>query len=385
MASIQKRPDGVWRARYRDDAGKEHARHFSRKVDAQRWLDEVTTSRVTGTYVDPKAGTITFSAYFAEWKKAQVWSVGTVEAADRAVAGIPFAEVPLSKLSRDHFQAWVNGMRDRGLKASTIRTRFNYVHMAMRAAVGTRIQRDPSKIASKKSDGGVRLPALPKTSAETMKIPEPAQVAELLAGADSHFKAFIAVCAFAGLRLGEAAALRVEDVDFLKMRIHVRRQVQGDNVASTRICEPKAGSVREVPVPESLIVMLARHIEEIGVRGEEGYLFCSGKDLFNRNSAGAMYRKAAEAAGVDGFTLHSLRHFFASSLIQAGCDVVTVQRAMGHSQPSITLDTYSHLWRDGEDRIRAASTEVMAEVLAAPADSVRTEGLKIASDLGRYR
>ncbi len=53
MASIRQRPDGVWRARYRDDTGKEHARHFKLKRDAQRWLDEVTTSVVTGMYVDP--------------------------------------------------------------------------------------------------------------------------------------------------------------------------------------------------------------------------------------------------------------------------------------------------------------------------------------------
>ena len=65
MASIKKRPDGQWRARYRDDAGKEHARHFARKVDAQRWLDEVTASMVTGAYVDPTAGRVTFAEYFA--------------------------------------------------------------------------------------------------------------------------------------------------------------------------------------------------------------------------------------------------------------------------------------------------------------------------------
>jgi len=56
MASITKRPDGRWRARYRDKAGKEHAKHFDRKVDGQRWLDEVTAAAVTGQYVDPKAG-----------------------------------------------------------------------------------------------------------------------------------------------------------------------------------------------------------------------------------------------------------------------------------------------------------------------------------------
>lgn len=54
MASIKKREDGQWRARYRDAAGKEHAKHFARKIDAQRWLDETTAAVVTGQYVDPR-------------------------------------------------------------------------------------------------------------------------------------------------------------------------------------------------------------------------------------------------------------------------------------------------------------------------------------------
>jgi hypothetical protein len=53
MASIARRPDGRWRARYRDTEGREHARHFDRKVDAQRFLDNVTASVVRGDYVDP--------------------------------------------------------------------------------------------------------------------------------------------------------------------------------------------------------------------------------------------------------------------------------------------------------------------------------------------
>ena len=40
MASIQKRPNGMWRARYRDEYGREHTKHEARKVDAQQWLDE---------------------------------------------------------------------------------------------------------------------------------------------------------------------------------------------------------------------------------------------------------------------------------------------------------------------------------------------------------
>ena len=68
MASIKRRPDGQWRARYRDAAGKEHARHFARKVDAQDWLDEVTASVVTGQCCDPKAGRVTLREYAEGWR-----------------------------------------------------------------------------------------------------------------------------------------------------------------------------------------------------------------------------------------------------------------------------------------------------------------------------
>ncbi len=67
MASIARRPDGTYRPRYRDAAGKEHARHFKRKVDAQRWLDEVTASVVTGTYVDPALSRVTVGEWGERW------------------------------------------------------------------------------------------------------------------------------------------------------------------------------------------------------------------------------------------------------------------------------------------------------------------------------
>ena len=78
MASIKKRENGQWRARYSDEGGREHSRHFTRKVDAQRWLDETTASVVTGQYVDPKAGRVTVREYAEQWRAAQVHREGTV-------------------------------------------------------------------------------------------------------------------------------------------------------------------------------------------------------------------------------------------------------------------------------------------------------------------
>lgn len=94
--------------------------------------------------------------------------------------------------------------------------------------------------------------------------------------------------------------------------------------------------------------------------------------LWQRNNAGEEWRRIRQAAGLSAdVTLHTLRHTYASNLIASGCDVVTVQRALGHSQPSITLNVYSHLWPSAEDHTRAATADFMASVTGS-ADSLRT-------------
>nr|WP_243698043.1 tyrosine-type recombinase/integrase [Curtobacterium sp. PhB191] len=84
--------------------------------------------------------------------------------------------------------------------------------------------------------------------------------------------------------------------------------------------------------------------------------------------------KTIAAAGVEPFKLRDLRHFYASNLIAAGCDVVTVQRALEHRSALVTLNTYSHLWPNAEDRTRSATAGLMRAVTGGPADSLRTEG-----------
>ena len=139
MANLAKRPDGRWRARYRDAVDKEHSRHFSRKLDAQRWLDEVTASVVTGQYVDPKAGRVTFESFYTEWAARQVWEATTVLAMDLAAAGVPFGQLPLAELRRSHIEQWIKQMTTRGLAPGTIRTRVNNVRAVLRAAVRDRV------------------------------------------------------------------------------------------------------------------------------------------------------------------------------------------------------------------------------------------------------
>src|SRR6185437_117088 len=117
--SIARRPNGSWRARYRDEAGNERARHFDRKVDAQRWLDQTATSVLTGTYADPKAGRVTFAAFFGEWSARQVWAPGTVLAMSLAARSVPFSDKPIKDVRRSEVEAWVKAMDSAGLAPGT--------------------------------------------------------------------------------------------------------------------------------------------------------------------------------------------------------------------------------------------------------------------------
>jgi integrase len=358
-----------YRARYRDEAGKEHARHFLKKAQAKRWLDEVTASVVRGEYVDPRAGRVSFREWFARWTNAQVWKTGTSETAELTLASVTFADLPMDRITQLHVEGWLKSMtlpgpkRKGALAPSTRRTRYNYVRMAFLAAVKARvIRQDPT--------AGITPPRLPKVGTK-MSIPTSEQVGKALAAA-SDFRAFVAVCAFAGLRLGEAAGLQIGDVDFLRRVITVRRQIQGQVNGKTVESDPKYESTRLVFLPEALLQELAAHVQSFPPMGAEGWLFTNGPYVWNRNSAGNQWRSIRRKVGMDEFTLHDLRHYYASGLIAAGCDVVTVQHALGHSSPTITLNIYSHLWPKAEDRTRAAAEALMRAATAETADSVRT-------------
>jgi integrase len=89
-----------------------------------------------------------------------------------------------------------------------------------------------------------------------------------------------------------------------------------------------------------------------------------------RSSFGDVWRAAVKAAGAPtGTGIHQLRHYYASLLIRHGESVKVVQARLGHASASQTLDIYSHLWPDSDDRTRTAVDSVLC------ADYVRTEGV----------
>lgn len=359
MGSIAKRKNGSWLARYRDETGRQHSKTFKLKRDADTWLAEQANAMSTGQWVNPRAGRITFAEFYRSWSVMQVsWAPRTRVAMDFAAGRVPFADLPLGRLRRSHVEAWVASMHHDGLAASTIKLRVANVRSVLRAAVRDRI------IASDPGEG-VALPRVRRAS-NAMRLPSPAEVGAILDAA-GDFRGFVAVCSYAGLRLGEAAGLQGRDVDFMRRQLEIRRQVlriPGDDVAVTG---PKDGSERVVPVPDALLLELGRYATP---RSDQWLFVRPDGRPYNDNAAGHRFRSICRAAGVTGVRLHDLRHFYASGLIAAGCDVVTVQKALGHHAASVTLNVYSHLWPNGDDRARQAAQSLAEQIdRAVAADS----------------
>ncbi|MDP5226641.1 MULTISPECIES: site-specific integrase [Arthrobacter] len=342
---------------WRDDGGKSRESTHALKRDADKALRELTAAKVTtGHYLDDAAGSMAFKAWFERWTGSQVWADNTRTNADQALASVPFQDRPVNKIRTSDVQAWVKELTER-LEPSTISTRHGTIKSCFKAAVTDRL------IHANPCDG-VKLPRV-RRKAAAMTIPSPAQVKGALDAAPAWFAGFVSVCAFAGLRLGEAAGLQLADIDFKARTITVARQIQGETVKTLKDVPPKHGSERVIYIPKGLVKLLAKHVEEVGVFGDEKWLFGYGGHVLSRHGAGAEWRKIRDATGLGEFTLHDLRHYYASGPIAAGCDVVTVQRALGHATPSITLDVYSHLWPSAEDKTRAAAAGLLADVLAA--------------------
>src|SRR5680860_14659 len=123
MANIEKRSNGVWRARYYDDAGKQHARHFPRKVDAKAWIDTVTASVVRGDYTDPKTARTTVEQWCATWLKGYATRrASTVRQARVHIAQInkAFGPMRLADVRPSQVKAWTAQLKAADYADSTV-------------------------------------------------------------------------------------------------------------------------------------------------------------------------------------------------------------------------------------------------------------------------
>lgn len=361
MASLAKRPDGAYRARYRGPDRKERSKHFGRKTDAQRWLAGIEVSKTRGEWLDPALSRVTVGTWCPIFMDAQAQLKPTTRLRYEGIIArqiLPtWEKVPLAQVTPADVAKWVGKLSASGLSAASVRYAHRVLALALKYAVlDGRLARNPA-------DG---VP-LPRAKSRPKRFLSHAEV-ESLAAECGEYGPLVFFLAYTGLRWGESSALQVSDLDLLRRRVHVNRamaEVRGKAVVGT----PKDHERREVPVPAFLAEML---MTVAAGKAPDALVFptLDGQSfLRNGNFRGRVFDAAAERAGLVGITPHGLRHTAASLAVQAGASVVLVQRMLGHSSPSVTLDVYSHLFADDLDTVADRLNEAK---IKAGADPVRT-------------
>ena len=361
MGNGARRPDGKWRARYRDASGRERTKQFARKIDAQRWLSETDQAVLEGRYVDPQAGRVTLHEYAQEWLARQVYRPTTAEQMEgvvRRYVDPHLGGMRLAAIQPSDIQRWVKHLSG-ALAPSTVGVAHRILSGILKSAVADR------RIVSNPCVG-TKLPKVAKPKIQPMT---ESQLAAIVEHMPRRHQALVIMAAGTGLRQGEIFGLTVDRLDLERRTVLVNRQLINVNGREPFFAPPKSqASVRVVPLPSIVVEALRAHL-------------CAhpSKTLVFTNSAGAPLRRSAfwtewnralKQAGVPAIRFHELRHYYASLLIRHGESVKTVQARLGHASASETLDTYSHLWPDNDERTRAAVDGVLRNF----ADYLRTKG-----------
>jgi integrase len=361
MSSISKIPTGAWRARYRDATGKEHARHFERKVDAQRWLDSVTTAVQTGSYVDPGRAKTTVGALAEQWLAGKINLRPTTRARYESALSVHvlprWGAVPLIRVEHGDVQGWLAELAASGQSGASVRKAHGVLLGVLTLAV--RDRRLPANPAT-----GMNLPAL---NEKRRKYLTGVQVQQLAEAAEPG-RLVVLTLAYCGLRWSEVAALKVDRLDLMRRRLNITEAVTEVNGGVLAWGPTKSHEARSVPIPRFLAAELT---ELVAGRSADDLLFpaSGGGVLRNRNARRDWFDPAARAIGVPGLTPHELRHTAASLAVSAGANVKAVQRMLGHASAAMTLDRYADLFDDDLDAVAERLNDSAA---LARADFLRT-------------
>jgi integrase len=361
-----------WEVRYRQPNGITSRKiGFSTKRDASAWASKVETTKAEGAYVSPARGRVTVCDLSVGWLARQEQTLSpsyyrTIAYAYGKHIEPKWAGVPVGKVDTLDVKAWAATMTRDGSSATVVNRAIGILAGILDDAVEHRALAFNPARRFKRGEK-------PKKAPKRHVYLTDADVCRLAEESGRHAD-LVLLLAFTGLRWGEAIALTVADVEFLKRRISVHRnavQVGQD----FEVGQTKGKENRAVPVAASVLSRLA-------VRSEGR---SAGDLLFPAQSGGFLKRpsydstgwfnRAVERAEVQTITPHDLRHTCASLAVSAGANVLAVSRMLGHKDPSVTLRIYADLFDSDLDAVAveldAKIADSVQSVSKAPADRRR--------------
>lgn len=373
-----------WRLRWTetDTNGKKRqcSQTFAKRADADSKAIELSDAILSGKYRNQEHQARTFGDAAQSWRFT--WrniSSGTAEDYAKNLERyiIPrWGNTPLSRINEPDIQQWLAELKDgtavcdfkqkkqpRPHSAAYVR----YIVITFGAVLNYAISQewithDPMRnITLQRTD--------PNTLPERKIYLRPEEVEALAKAAetlprldkrrnngqpDTTSSTLIYFLAYTGLRIGEALALRVGDIDLERRRITVSKTMRNNGTDGPT----KNKKTRIVAMPQFVADALRELTDGMDATAHV-FQTASHTPLNEANWRNRVFNKAVQSAGLDteelaGLRPHSLRHTYASMAVAAGCDVITLANSMGHSNPSITLNYYADLWPDRLDEISSA-------------------------------
>ena len=351
---IHQQKDGYYCARYVDRFGKRKAKRFVKLQECRQWFADAT-------YIDEhsdlgQASEMAVDAWFEYWIaiKKQTVRYNTVRNyAERYHANIQpvIGNKLLNEIKPLHCQKIMSDMADKGYKTSTIyQTRIALFNMLEFAKENDVILSNPCK-KSVKSDIGK-----PSGKKEALTIDVQSKFLEHIKG-NSYENQYRFVLQ-TGLRRGELIGLKWSDIDFKKRILKVERSMEYRyKVGEWRVGEPKSKSgYRTIPLTEEAIRILKEqkrknsNIDIISMEWADIVFLCRKGTPVKNSTYDSNLFKICDKAGINRFSMHVLRHTFATRCIEAKMLPKTLQKIMGHSNIGITMNLYVHITEDEKQK-----------------------------------
>lgn len=366
--TIYKRSNGKWCAAITSGinpkTGKPKREFFYGKTrqEVAEKLNKALNNLNQGTYVKPSSTALGdwLDTWLEQYKKSSI-RPATYEIYDYLIKSHikpQIGHIALKDLRTDHLQQLYNekfksGRTDGsgGLSAGSIKRMHNLLHGSLRQAM----QND---LVIRNVSEATTLPKQEKKQIRILSVDEHSEFMKALS--EERLKALFMLELGTGARQGELLAIRWQDINLDEGIMQIKRslrRVKVDGLGSTKtklifqVPKTEAGK-RIIPLPDQIVAELREHSDrqtiEKQIAGElyedNELAFCTelGMPIDPRNLRKIFYR-VSKKAGVSGVTFHALRHSYATRLLEANEHPKVVQEILGHSDITMTLNTYSHV------------------------------------------
>lgn len=346
--NIYKRKDGRYEGRYvigKTPAGKTrfgyvYARQYA---EVRRLLLEKKAKSIVAVHAS-----MTYQGTLAEWMEH--WMENELRGSIKVSSWQTYKNLlvhhllpalggyELTQLTPQIILDFIEKLESSYLAESTIRSVYRLLASAMRYALDEGIiQHNPCK--------RIRIQ---HRECREQRVLNRAEQEKLRKHADGEKDLPVLLSLYTGMRIGEICALRWTDIDWEKKTIAVRRTVQrvrrdiakDGKKTMLMVGSPKSNqSIRILPVPDFILALLRERQRN---HTNNDYIFGVASHTADPRTIQRRFKCLLNRLEISGVHFHTLRHTFATRLLELGVDVKTVSSLLGHSSARITIDFYVH-------------------------------------------